>query len=615
MADIDVTIGADSSQYQSELKKAQAANDNFNNNTKKMGLSASESFALITTGVAAAIQIIDRLAGALRAPIEAFREAELAGNKLTLALENQGLSAGEVSARYRDMADALQEKTGVDDDAIISNLALLQSFVGQQEIGDELALTMVNLAERTGSMESAAEILGRAIQGNTRGLKQFGVSIDETGTQAERTAELIEKFGIKVGGAAEAAGKGLGGVRGLESAFSDLLEVIGEQLAPVVSDAVVELTKLIKALAQSPEVKIISKAFADSLNRVLIIVRSLIEAFRTVGTAAVDGINKAVDATKKFFGIKGAPSSAGAAAAPEKPTIDPQEEARLAALKKAADQEQAERTRIDQEKLEERRQFNELILTQNDEFQALSAEQQEIFLEQNQEQLNKAFLTTQEAQAQSINQQLTAQVNANNRYLLEQQKFGQAYATINRVIYSEQVQGAGKAATELSQLQKSNNATLKAIGKAAAVTDITIKTAQSAMNIYAGFSTIPIVGPFLGIAGAAAAVAFGAEQIGQVLSAQQGGIVPGLNKGMDSVPSMLQPGELVVPRNSFSEVVSAVADRRAQQTGESDSVSATAQASGGFTATLEFSGDNAEKFLTARQVEARSLGTLREAAA
>jgi hypothetical protein len=79
------------------------------------------------------------------------------------------------------------------------------------------------------------------------------------------------------------------------------------------------------------------------------------------------------------------------------------------------------------------------------------------------------------------------------------------------------------------------------------------------------------VGPALGAAAAAALTAFGVEQAGKVLAANTGGRVPvGIGSaGIDSVPAVLTPGELVVPNQNFDEVVNAVAAARGQASGES----------------------------------------------
>lgn len=153
---------------------------------------------------------------------------------------------------------------------------------------------------------------------------------------------------------------------------------------------------------------------------------------------------------------------------------------------------------------------------------------------------------------------LAKKIVARNQELLEKKKFGVAYAAINKFIQSEEVKGAKSAADDLVELSESKNETLKGIGKAAAVAQITMKTAEAAMNIYNGFSIIPIVGPALGVAGAAAAIAFGAEKISRVTAAADGGLIEGGISGRDSVPALLMPGELVVPKKNFNDVVGAV---------------------------------------------------------
>jgi len=222
-----------------------------------------------------------------------------------------------------------------------------------------------------------------------------------------------------------------------------------------------------------------------------------------------------------------------------------------------------EQRAIDQER---RKVLNEELLAENQAFQEMSDEQRRQFLDRNQQQIEQGLLTSRTVKEQAVKDELEIQKKANNTFLLEQQKFGTTYATINKAMHSAVYQGTKQAFGELSQLQESSNSTLKAIGKAAAVASIIIKTAESAMSIYAGFSTIPIVGPALGVAGAAAAVAFGAEQLGKVKGAAQGGLMTGGIPGKDSIPVMAQDGELVAPTKNFEEVIGSVrAAREAKQ--------------------------------------------------
>lgn len=173
-------------------------------------------------------------------------------------------------------------------------------------------------------------------------------------------------------------------------------------------------------------------------------------------------------------------------------------------------------------------------------------------------QLQAQLKTEKDIDRQVQEEMLKKRIEIRNQELLDRKKYGEAVAIINKALATEEVQGVRTAAGELIALQNSKNSTLKSIGKAAAVAQITIDTAKSAMSIYQGFATIPIIGPALGVAGAAAAIAFGGERISQVTSAADGGLIEGGIPGVDSVPAMLMPGELVVPRRNFDDVVGAV---------------------------------------------------------
>lgn len=172
----------------------------------------------------------------------------------------------------------------------------------------------------------------------------------------------------------------------------------------------------------------------------------------------------------------------------------------------------------------------------------------------------QASLNTQlEAQRKFAKEKLKRDVETRNQFLQDEIKYGTAYATLKQKMNSDEVKGVEQATANLVQLQNSRNATLRTIGKAAAIAQITFSTAKAAMSVFEGFATIPIVGYALGVAAAAATIAYGAEQISQVNAAADGGLVegpgiPGLT-GRDKVPFLLEPGELVVPKRNFNDVV------------------------------------------------------------
>lgn len=264
--------------------------------------------------------------------------------------------------------------------------------------------------------------------------------------------------------------------------------------------------------------------------------------------------------------------------------------------------------------LERKQQFNEQVLTTNQEYLDLTEEQRATFLAKNQQELQNAVETELDLKNRLANESLTRQIQADNRYLEQKKRFGETYAKLDKITHTVEYEQAKNAANDLAALAQSKNNVLKGIGKAATIANIIMATNESAMRMISGFSTIPIIGPALGYAAAGAVIAYGGTRVGEVLGLAEGGRVTGGIPGRDSVPALLSPNELVVPAQNFEDVVSAAA--RDMLADPESKVSAP----GGIAATsqprdvrvvIEMRGD-AGRMLTARQNEDRALGVSRE---
>lgn len=249
-------------------------------------------------------------------------------------------------------------------------------------------------------------------------------------------------------------------------------------------------------------------------------------------------------------------------------------------------------------------QENERILAE------LAAEQNLELSEKDKKEFLKIVKTKEQLQKEAEKKRLKTQIEANNLFLDNQRRFGTFIAEIDRIINSQRVQAAKSISGELIGLQRSSNGALKALGQAAAVTQITIDTAASAVSISKKVIEalpFPINIP-IAIALAGARIAFGGEQIGKVLTAQTGGIVPklpGVSGTGDSTLVRAQPGELIVPRDSTQEIIDQAASQKAAETAiEEDTQDIQEQM-----ISIGFDGDEAEQVITARQNEAGALGT------
>lgn len=693
-----IRISGDVKNYEEALKKAQDGTHEFSDLMAGIAQKATIAFAALTAEIGFAAH--------------AYANSEQQVIKLTGALQNNGIASDELLNSYKEQAEAIEKLTGIDGDLVIKGQAVLQNFIGQSKITPQLTAAIADLSARTGKdLSESFEIVGRAIQGKTRGLEQLGIQVDSTKGKEELLADITTKLSAKFGGSAEAAAQGLGSFKLLEAQFDNIQKKIGEQVAPALTKVFQGLAKIFEYIAEHDElvkfataavvagaavtgliaavsagaaafvaIKAALAAFEVQASVTTLAVRGLVgatglglivlvaaeiyqhwgtiwprmqaifTAFTTNMTALLGGFGSVL---KGVFTLNPEEIKEGLAKVKEtlkkgfaeaskelelKPTLvqDPKALEASKALNKVA--EDNERARIEQTKLtnqalaleaengskelidikrkeadllnqfqqshndkerellkvqianlkeleleanadalEQQDVLNNTILAKDEEFQALRSDQQKIFLLKNKQALQASILSETQAENQVALEKAKIRIKSNNEFLVNQVKFGKAYAEIYRAQQSEEVQAADRITGNLVGLANSKNSTLKGIGKAAAVAQIAIKTAQGALAAFADSVVLfgPIAGPAIGTALAAAIIAYGAEQTGNVIGAAQGGLLSGGIPGVDSIPVLAQQGELIAPKKNFDEVVNAVADKRAGIVQQSEGSSLT----------------------------------------
>lgn len=702
MSDLIIKIGGDADDFNAALSDVKSKTESLEGQLATIATVSAVAFAGLTAEVYSSVK--------------AFSVEQKAMGEINLVLQNQGIYTAELSKRYRDVAEELERKTGIDGDAITSGQALAQGFLGQTQITDDLTKAVVDLSvAKKQDLGSAFEIVSKAIAGNSMALKKLGIDIDDNKTKEEKMAEIVLKVNQRFGGQAEEAAKAGGGIKLLESAAGNLQKEFGSRLEPILSKVVGGLTSMINSIKDNKPLldfitsvgvaglvvsglvaglatafiaftkiravilaaKVATEAMgiavtgltaATGIGLLLIVVTELylnwssiwprmqavfvafvnniknlagniglilVGAFTfnlTVLKAGLQGVkdtlakgfqeygevvkqkiadDKKSDVvqieSKKELGDKLAALDA-ANIARKKAVFDAEKalvvaetgqqskaiidlkKQELEILKQIEDEKNTslrgilykrleetkilEKDAIDQDKIQ-KQTYRDEILAGTEEYNALTLEQQNIFNLTQKNSLTQTIQTEEQIRMAAAQKKLQDKIKTNAEFLENERKYGKSYADLQKFIQSEQVKGATSAAGELSALQGSSNSTLFAIGKDAAIANVSVKTAESAMNIYAGFSTIPFIGPALGVAGAAAAVAFGGEQLAKIAStpkpvrAAMGGLITGGTAGKDSVPAMLMPGELVVPTKNYEEVISAVSGARGGDGGSS----------------------------------------------
>lgn len=435
--------------------------------------------------------------------VKNFMEQEAAVNELNAAMVNAGIYTAELSKKYQDQASALQNLTTFGDEAILSAQAALQMQIGQTEVTENLTKAVLDLAAgQKMDLVSAAQLVGKSIGSSTNALARYGIELDAGASKGEKITAVIEGINRVAGGQAEAAAQGLGGIKQLKNAFSDFLEVVGEKLAPSVVSGSKVLTTWFKQLGSSAvflnsmndALNVVGKTIiylkAGILNLGAIIGGVLGAAFESISLVAKGQFSKAKDIVSQSLTEIGQTITENMAA----------QDAEL----KAFDELQA--TYNAEKRAEEQRLLAESLANQNAVRQAESAKQLEIEKKKN----------------EAIKKE-------------EEKKNAELIASRSNFL------------SHMASLQSSSNSTLAAIGKAAALAQITISTAQAAMD---GFKWgMSIGGPPLAAAFSGLAYAAGAAQAAQVAGVKlaDGGVIKATPGG---VPAIIGEGgrdEAVIP--------------------------------------------------------------------
>jgi len=203
-------------------------------NTQKQFESAGQSIKAGAAEIAGALGLafgVHKVIEFGKESIKAFAEAEQNANKLKFALEKIG---GEGSAAFKkliEQSEKLQKSTIFSDDAIQqSQTALVQFGLTSKQV-EALIPQIADLASATGTdLASATQKAIQGINGQTRGLKEVGISYADTGSKTQNLALLTEKLTKFNGASADAMETVTGKAKRLENAFGDIQEKIGEYL-------------------------------------------------------------------------------------------------------------------------------------------------------------------------------------------------------------------------------------------------------------------------------------------------------------------------------------------------------------------------------------------------
>lgn len=600
---LEIEIGGDASGAKKAGEEAAGSIENLKKTAESATKLAAIGFGLVTA--------------ALVKGIAAYKEQEQAVNQLNQSLVKQGIFTRELSKDYQKQASELQKLTTFGDEAIINAQAKLQAYLGETKITKELTAATLDYAAATGKdLKAAVEAVGRSIGTAANPLKEFGIELGKNATIQEKLQAVTQGLTAKVGGQAAAAAQGLGSIEQLNNAIGDLFEIVGKSAAPIVALLTGELLKLSD---QTEGVTSFADMMASSLEGVANIAALTAGAFEKVGGTIGVVLATAFEAGNALLEgqFKRAAEIAGNGAAAVGQVLEESDQRyferkqQIYGAREAAEAAQLQK----EEMMLAQSEVNKAGILQAaadkaaaDAVEAQIAKQDQLLLD------NQMIIADEDQKLQlrldAINKQLAAEEDFQKRkgLIAERGSLIEKKIILDKAKFEDEqnklkLDAAKETFGGLSTLTRTGNRQLFEIGKAAAIANAVVNTAQGVTRALAQYPP-----PFSGLAAMSQAVA-GAVQIAAIRSQSlnQGGVVSGFTgtPGKDTVPAMLTPGELIVPNQNFDEVINAVAQSRiatgATPTGATDQSQSMMQVVIGFT-------DDAFQIIEQKLVERRAIG-------
>lgn len=157
-------------------------------------------------------------------------QAEKATNALSASLGQIGKFSTTAVDSFSEYASQLQRTTGIQDDLIKQNAALLVSLGNLS--GDKLksaTKASLDLAQALQiDVGTAFDLVAKAATGNTTALSRYGLKIDENIPKSQKFAETLSQIEKRFGGLAETRLNTFeGSLQNLSNAFGEIQEAVG----------------------------------------------------------------------------------------------------------------------------------------------------------------------------------------------------------------------------------------------------------------------------------------------------------------------------------------------------------------------------------------------------
>ena len=518
--------------------------------------------------------------------IKAAQETQDNVTRLNAALSQNGKYSQTASQALVDFSEELQRTTKFSNDQVLQTEAMISTFarLGEKEL-KVATKAALDLSTAFGiNLESATRMVGKAAAGESDAFGKLRIRFQEGASSADTFANAMAAVNARVGGAAEAQVNTFSGAVAVAGhAFEDFTKEIGNV---IINNAA--LVNIIKKSAEAFDLmgnavkansgvlnQWISGAVLAAVESVASLVRMLSKVESVIagdfgkkvfGPISAE-LDKMSNSAVKFYAeaIAGAEKAAPAV----RQVSDAYEELSQKQIKliekgaqlaeqsdptaKLISEVEALQAALEAKKILEEDYTNAVVALQQQRDEKISATMRDEV--DGAVERNQSLLREDERR----DQVLLGSSKATLRSLLQNEKLSQKdRAKIQSEItateakeYNERVAAGMFALSALASFQNFKSKEMQAIGKAAAIAQTSIATYEGATKAFSALAGIPLVGPALGAAAAAATIAAGLANVARIagVELEKGGEIP-TGFPNDTFPARLTSGENVVDRST-----------------------------------------------------------------
>jgi hypothetical protein len=290
---LKLSILGDVDNLNKSLKAASKDVDTFGDKMGKVGKMVGAAFAA-AAAAAGAYAIKIGVEG-----VKAAIEDEKAQTQLAVALENAtGATKAQIAATEQSILQ-MSLATGVADDELRPALGRLVRSTSDTEKAQQLLATALDISAATGKpLESVANALGKAYDGNTASLGKLGIGLSAAELKTMNFTQVQGKLSDLFGGAAARnADTYAGRIARMQIAFDEAKETIGFALLPI-------LEKLMGFINNNalPIINAFSGAFSLDGNGLGGVITTLGNIITSVFTPIINGMIKAFGYVRDAIG-------------------------------------------------------------------------------------------------------------------------------------------------------------------------------------------------------------------------------------------------------------------------------------------------------------------------